>query len=194
MLSQTLMDGLEQYRIGPKLRRLRLKKSMGLVQLGEHSGLSPALLSKIERGQIFPTLPTLLRIALVFGVGLEHFFSDTQAGPLIKIVRKTDRVPMPDQKDAASPAYIFESLDFPVPNRKMEAYVAEFPADGPPSKPHHHAGMELVYVLKGRMKIAFSETEIVLSEGDAVTFDGTAAHTYARESRGAAAIITVVTA
>src|SRR5512141_1464387 len=61
MLSQTLVDGLEQYRIGPKLRRLRLKKSMGLVQLGEHTGLSPALLSKIERGQIFPTLPTLLR-------------------------------------------------------------------------------------------------------------------------------------
>ena len=70
MLSDTLTSGLEQYRIGPKIRTLRLKKKLGLVQLGEHTGLSPAMLSKIERGQLFPTLPTLLRIAMVFGVGL----------------------------------------------------------------------------------------------------------------------------
>jgi transcriptional regulator with XRE-family HTH domain len=60
------------YKIGPKIRALRLNKKLGLLQLGEHTGLSSAMLSKIERGQLFPTLPTLLRIALVFGVGLEH--------------------------------------------------------------------------------------------------------------------------
>jgi transcriptional regulator with XRE-family HTH domain len=47
---------------------------MGLVELGKHTGLSAAMLSKLERGKLFPTLPTLLRIALVFGVGLEYFF------------------------------------------------------------------------------------------------------------------------
>ena len=71
MLSKTLQDGLSDYQIGAKIRTLRLKKKMGLVELGLHTGLSPALLSKIERGRLFPTLPTLLRIALVFGVGLE---------------------------------------------------------------------------------------------------------------------------
>jgi transcriptional regulator with XRE-family HTH domain len=81
MLSDTLTAGLEQYRIGPKIRTLRLKKKLGLVQLGEHTGLSPAMLSKIERGQLFPTLPTLLRIAMVFGVGLEHFFVEASERP-----------------------------------------------------------------------------------------------------------------
>ena len=75
MLSQTLQDGLTDYAIGAKMRALRLKKKMGLVELGKHTGLSPALLSKIERGRLFPTLPTLLRIALVFSVGLEFFFA-----------------------------------------------------------------------------------------------------------------------
>ena len=65
--AETLTAGLERYRIGAKVHALRLKKKLGLVQLGEHTGLSPAMLSKIERGQLFPTLPTLLRIALVFG-------------------------------------------------------------------------------------------------------------------------------
>ena len=47
MLSDNLTAGLEQYRIGPKIRTLRSKKKLGLVQLGEHTGLSPAMLSKI---------------------------------------------------------------------------------------------------------------------------------------------------
>ncbi len=74
MLSQTLAAGLESYQIGPKIRALRLKKNLGLVQLGEHTGLSSGMLAKSERGQLFPTLSTLLKIAMVFGIGLEHFF------------------------------------------------------------------------------------------------------------------------
>jgi transcriptional regulator with XRE-family HTH domain len=51
MLSETLADGLKTYAIGEKIRALRLRKKMGLVELGQHTGLSPALLSKIERGK-----------------------------------------------------------------------------------------------------------------------------------------------
>ncbi len=46
MLSKTLQDGLNDYGIGAKIRALRLKKKIGLVDLGKHTGLSPALLSK----------------------------------------------------------------------------------------------------------------------------------------------------
>ncbi|HEY4961138.1 MAG TPA: helix-turn-helix transcriptional regulator, partial [Terriglobales bacterium] len=65
MVSKTIEDNLRPYLIGPKLRALRLKKSMGLVELGKHTGLSAALLSKLERNKLYPTLPTLLRIAMV---------------------------------------------------------------------------------------------------------------------------------
>jgi len=75
MQSQTITQGLKRYSIGEKLRRLRLRKSMGLGELSKHTGLSPSLLSKLERDLMHPTLPTLLRIALVFSVGLEYFFN-----------------------------------------------------------------------------------------------------------------------
>ena len=113
MLTKTLVDGLERYHIGAKLRALRLKKKVGLVQLGQHTGLSPALLSKVERGRLFPTLPTLLRIALVFGVGLEHFFV-THEEPQPVIVRRKDRLKFPSHPGTKAPAYHFESLDYPV--------------------------------------------------------------------------------
>src|SRR6185312_8185642 len=99
MLSATLQEGLEDYAIGEKIRALRLKKKMGLVELGQHSGLSPALLSKIERGRLFPTLPTLLRIALVFSVGLEFFFTGAHDKPLVAIVRRAERIQLPDRQD-----------------------------------------------------------------------------------------------
>ncbi len=75
-VTEAISEGLGRYSIGEKLRTLRLRKSMGLVELGKHTGLSAALLSKLERGKLFPTLPTLLRIAMVFGVGLDYFFTD----------------------------------------------------------------------------------------------------------------------
>ena len=193
MLSDTLANGLEAYRIGPKIRELRRRKSMGLVQLGEHTGLSSGMLSKIERGQLFPTLPTLLRIALVFGVGLDHFFADTEKRTRMAVVRKHDRLRLPDSRDAKEPSYFFESLDFPVTDRRMEAYFAEFPAGGKRSEPHRHDGAELIYLLKGQIVVRAEDEEVELGEGDSMYFDSSVAHSYAQKGRSAAAAIVVVT-
>ena len=92
MVNKTIDEGLRPYQIGPKLRALRLKKSMGLVELGKHTGLSAALLSKLERDKLYPTLPTLLRIAMVFSVGLDYFFTDERKRHVVSVVRKGERI------------------------------------------------------------------------------------------------------
>src|ERR1700748_1026778 len=120
MASETITAGLRKYRIGSKLRRLRLRKSMGLLELSKHTGLSPALLSKLERDLMHPTLPTLLRIAMVFSLGLGVFFS-TETTPGLQFVRKKDRLRFPDSPDGKQAAYYFESLDFPVPDRALHS-------------------------------------------------------------------------
>ena len=192
MLSETLTSGLEQYRIGPKIRALRLKRNLGLVQLGEHTGLSAAMLSKIERGQLFPTLPTLLRIALVFGVGLEHFFVPGSGRPPVAVIRKADRLSLPDRPGKGQPSYFFESLDFPVTDRKMEAYYAAFPQGSEPSEPHSHTGAELIYVIKGRLALDVDGEPISLNPGDASYFDSSTPHSYRGEGDAPCAAIVVV--
>lgn len=87
-MTDAISQGLGRYSIGENLRSLRLRKSMGLVELGKQTGLSAALLSKLERGKLFPTLPTLLRIAMVFGVGLDYFFSDEGKRRVVGVVRR----------------------------------------------------------------------------------------------------------
>jgi transcriptional regulator with XRE-family HTH domain len=195
MLTNTLSNGLARYEIGPKVRALRLKKKLGLKELGGHTGLSPALLSKIECGRLFPTLPTLLRIALVFSVGLDYFFGPARDQPVRVVVRKADRQRFPDRPGAKAPAYHFECLDFPASERPMSSYYVEFAerasASGPP---HQHAGVELVYVLRGRLAIDFGtddEDGEVLDSGDSMYFDADRPHRYRRQSAKPCAAIVV---
>ena len=194
MLSATLQQGLSDYKVGEKIRTLRLKKKMGLVELGKHSGLSPALLSKIERGRLFPTLPTLLRIALVFSVGLDYFFSGAREKPLVAVMRKQDRIALPERAGLREVAYRFQSLDFAATERRFNSYFAEFlPMAAEKLRHHSHAGVEFIYVLQGTLAIQVWHEEHELQSGDTIYFDATVPHAY-RRSKGTACSAIVVTA
>ena len=184
MVNDTIREGLKPYTIGEKIRAMRLKKSMGLVELGNHTSLSAALLSKIERGKLIPTLPTLLRIAMVFGVGLEYFFTDERKRHVVAIVRKDERKRFPERPDATDIAYFFESLDFKAQERKLNAYFAEFePVPVEKLRPHQHLGVEFIFVTEGKLGVRIGSDEHVLDEHDAMYFDSSVVHNYRRLSK-----------
>ena len=138
---------ITEKRLGERIRRLRLKKSMGLVDLGKHTGLSASYLSQLETGRVVPTLRNLARIAMVFSKDLSYFF-ESEPVAMFSVHRKKDRVRMP-QTGVEPPAYTFESLGYMVPDRHMDPYFAEFlplPENVEP-KAHIHAGFEFLYVL-----------------------------------------------
>lgn len=194
MLSKTLEESLSKYSIGEKLRALRLRKKLGLVELGKHTGLSPALLSKIENGKLFPTLPTLMRIAMVYSVGLDHFFAPDDNGPVLSVVRRKDRQRFPDAPDAKDVNYHFESLDFPAKDRRLNAYYAEFePLTPDKVRRHHHPGVELIYLLSGELEVRVGSQERTLREGDAIYFDASVAHGYRSAGKKRCAAIVVAT-
>lgn len=194
MLSTTLEEGLRNYGIGDKVRALRLRKKMALVELGRHTGLSAALLSKIERSNIYPPLPTLLRIAMVFGVGLDYFFGDVSRKPALSIVRRNDRVRFPDTLDGKV-SYLFESLDFNANERKLNAYYAEFQPIAVKDVPTHtHAGFEFIYILSGGLLLTIGRQQHRLHEGDSVYFEASVPHSYRRHGRPRCSAIVVTTA
>jgi transcriptional regulator with XRE-family HTH domain len=177
-VNATITQGLGRYSIGEKLRTLRLRKSLGLVELGKHTGLSPALLSKLERGKLFPTLPTLLRISMVYGVGLEYFFTDERKRRVVSVVRKEERVRFPEKPGVQDVPYYFECLDYKATERKLSAYIAEF--QEPPAKPHQHAGVEILYIMKGSLTLRIASEEFELEAEDAIYFDSAVQHSYRR--------------
>jgi transcriptional regulator with XRE-family HTH domain len=195
MLSPTLREGLQAYAIGPKIRALRLKKKMGLVELGRHTGLSAAMLSKIERGQMFPTLPTLLRIAMVFSVGLDHFIAGDRDKPVVGISRHQDRLRFPEKAGGADHAYEFESLDFPAAQRLLNSYYAEFFAVAPEKlRPHQHPGAEFIYVLSGTLVLHIGDDQHTLEARDTIYFDSSVPHAYRKSGAKTCGALVVTTA
>jgi transcriptional regulator with XRE-family HTH domain len=194
MVSNTIVEGLKPYALGEKLHTLRLKKSMGLVELGKHTDLSPAMLSKLERGKLFPTLPTLLRIAMVFGVGLDHFFTDERKRHVVSIVRRGERMRFPETPGRATIAYHFESLDFKATERKLNAFYAEFESvSAEDVRMHQHAGVELLYLIGGRMELTIGSDSYTLDSGDAIYFDSAVRHKYHRIGKQPCSAVIVTT-
>lgn len=188
--AETIHRVLSAYHLGRKLRQLRLRKKLGLVELGRHTGLSASMLSQLENGKLIPTLPTLARIAMVFDVGLDFFFSGRENLRPFHHVRAEDRIRFPDKPDHADAAYYFESLDFAAPNKGIQGYRAEFPAREEFSEPHAHEGQELIYVLEGSLVVRHGDDDHELHAGDSAYFDASEFHAYrGAQPEGAKAII-----
>jgi transcriptional regulator with XRE-family HTH domain len=188
----TIRRVLSAYDIGQKLRQLRLRKKIALTDLGKHTGLSASMLSQLENGKLIPTLPTLARIALVFDVGLEHFFGEKRLHRTFAIVRAEDRLRFPELPDSPIPGYFFEVLSFGAPQKAVSAYLAEFPKrESNQVREHFHEGSEFIHVLDGVLAINYQAEQHVLRGGDSVYFDGSEMHSYSGQSDPPARAIVV---
>lgn len=175
----TVQESIRPYAIADKLRTLRLRRSMGLAQLAEHSGFSPAMLSRLENGRLVPTLPTLTRIALVFGVGLDYFFTDPRKRHVVAISRREERKVFPSDPKMSSVPWSFESLDFRANERKLNGFLAHFHRVLPEKMtPHYHPGVELLYLIEGKLEMTIGVETFQIAAGDSVYFDSLQKHAY----------------
>ncbi len=167
---------ISEKRLGERIKALRLKKSMGLVELGRHTGLSASFLSQLETGRVVPTLRNLARIAIVFSKDLNYFF-EPEPKTLFRVHRSNERVRLP-QTGTDEPSYFFESLGYMVPDRQLDPYYIEFLPGVKPRRAHQHPGHEFLYLLEGELDIQHGAQTHHLLPGDAAYFDANVAHSY----------------
>jgi len=143
---------------------------------------------------LFPTLPTLLRIAMVFGVGLDFFFTDERKRHLVGVVRKQERVRFPERPGVTDVPYYFECLEYHTTERKLSAFLADFQEIGAEkAKPHSHSGVEFLFVIKGSVTIKIGSDDFPLEAQDAIYFDSAVQHSYRRRgSKPCSAVIVTV--
>lgn len=169
---------IKERRIGDRIRYLRQDKGLGLVELGQVTGLSASFLSQLETGRVVPTLRNLARIAIVFSKDMSYFFEPEQPG-VFRILRAGDRQRLP-QSGVEDPGYYFESLGQVPTNEGISPYVAEFlPATAQRHpRTHSHAGFEFLYLLNGCMRLTYADQVNTLESGDAVYFHADNTHSY----------------
>jgi len=157
-----LQWSLEPYCIGLKLRSLRTSKRLTLSRLAAETGLSTALLSKLETDRMIPTLPTLAAISRVYGVGLNYFFAEP-ARHALSITRKAHL-----QGDGRA----LESVKVTPLNAEGEGFrlvaqIVEFAPGGSSVaiNAFHETGA-VVYVIEGRLSLEAGGLHEVLETGD----------------------------
>lgn len=167
---------LGPYCIGMKLRSLRTQKRMTLARIAAETGLSTALLSKLETDRMVPTLPTLATISRVYGVGMSYFFSEPERHTL-SITRKAhfqgqDRGM--DQARITPLNAVGERIPLAAAGAEgtrrgpnLVAQMIEFPAGGSAStSDSFHLSSGLVYVLEGRLQLESGGLHELLDAGD----------------------------
>jgi transcriptional regulator with XRE-family HTH domain len=175
---ETIRRILSDYRIGEKLRRLRLRKKLSLVNLGQQVELSASLLSQLESGKLIPTLPTLARIGEVLGVALDYFFTDHPARTF-SVTRAQEPMWFPDPEKKELPSYFFQTLSFGATEKIISPYLAKFPKQSRAEVSEHiHDGFELLYVIEGSLLVLHDGEEYELHTGDAAYFDASTLHSY----------------
>ena len=165
-------ESIKDKAIGDRIRRLRLKRSMGLVDLGKRTGMSASFLSQLETGRVVPTLRNLSRIAIVFSKDLAYFFQETRQNQF-KTSRAKDRIRL-SIGDKAAPYLISESMSGLIPDRSLIPCIADFlpNQDNSPFIPHIFSGQEFVYVLEGTILLSTENEKQTLEHGDTAWIDG----------------------
>ena len=152
---------LAVYSIGSKLRALRAQKGLTLSRLAAETGLSTALLSKLETDRMIPTLPTLACLCRVFGVGLGFFFADAEKHSL-SITRKLNETGRGRKHEllkqfplnaAADSRFLAREVDFPPGVVGVLTKVGK-------------AFSGVVYVLEGSLQLDSAGQQDVLETGD----------------------------
>lgn len=168
----TVEASIQAKGIGQKIRRLRLKRSMRLVELGEQVGLSASFLSQVETGRVVPTLRNLARIAMVFKKELSDFLGEDNE-TVCRLSRAKDRIRLlAGAKEATF--LISDSLSALVPDRSMVPCVAEFlpGVEGAAFHPQLFPGLELVYVIDGPLTVSTDSKTELLHAQDSAWLDG----------------------
>jgi len=153
---------LEPYCIGMKLRALRNQKRLTLSRLAAETGLSTALLSKLETDRMIPTLPTLATISRVYGVGMSYFFAEP-AKHKLSITRKAHLQGDGRALDSVKSVPLNAAGEGP----RLLARMIEFPPSGASAAADPCCETDaLVYVLEGRLQLDAGGMRESLDAGD----------------------------
>jgi len=183
--ASTVDEVIEAKAIGSRIRALRLRRSMGLAELGSASGLSASFLSQLETGRVVPTLRNLARIASVFGKDLSYFFRDEKRS-FFRISRADNRIRLP-AGDRSNPVLMAESMSVLIPDRSTIPCIADFlPGNSDAFHPRTFAGLEFIYVIEGSLMVRTNQETELLETTDSAWLNGAAKREYQCKSEGPA--------
>ncbi|NOT70963.1 MAG: helix-turn-helix transcriptional regulator [Hyphomicrobium sp.] len=170
IVARTLEDA-----IGTQVRDYRKRAGLTVAELATAAEISPGMLSKIENGQISPSLSTLQYLASALNLPLTMLLAAFEGGRGCSYVRKTEGVAIRRRGTKVGHNYqlLGQSLSG---NIAVEPYIITLNTDAEAYTEFRHEGIEYIYMLSGEVSYAHGERSYLLTPGDSIMFDSAELH------------------
>ena len=185
----TMVAAVSSGRLGGRVRELRRGRGLTLEELAGLSGVSRAMISKLERGEKNPTLVVAAKLAEGLGVTLSRLAGMEERREVVVVPRER-RMVMRDpetgfERQLLSPNFAGRGVEF-IRNEIPEGSTSgEFP-------PHRRGVEEHIVVERGRLRAMLGGEEYLLEEGDALYFEADVPHRFDNAGEGTCSYYLVI--
>ena len=177
--------GVQQAEVGPKLRRMRQRLDLGIVEAANKARISPGFLSAIELGKANPSVATLQRLAATYNTTVLEFFE------LPHHARRL--IPPHERRTLTTESGVCIEL-LSIGTKMLECMIFRVPPRAGSDGSYSHAGEEFIYMLEGELEIWLDELEgHTLKPGDSFWFESNLGHRWFNPSDEEAVLIWVNT-
>ena len=147
------------------LRQLRKRDGLTIHDLSKRTGVSPAVISKLERNQQNVELGTLSSVSRAFGMNVTDLL----------MLAESRLAHRKKESGHASGGFTFREVHY----GNVRLLFGTGKAGGCTSKPEiHQDDFEVCWVLAGKVRITLPHEHAVLAGGQCIQFDAILEHTY----------------
>lgn len=162
-----------------RILEYRQRRGMSIRKLADAAGLSPSLVSQIERGKSEPSISSLRKLAEALTVSIfylldEHGDDMAQVERSIanRVVRHGER-----RRVALPHSGLRYELLCPDVSGRMEAWIATLePGAATGDAARGHFSDEFMLIISGSTELQYGDEELVLKAQDSIYLDGTVPH------------------
>lgn len=155
--------------IGEKIKDLRNRNGLTQEELANRAELTKGFISQLERGQVSPSVVTLLDLIECLGITAEEFFRETE-----------------EEKIVFSEEGYFEKIDeqgnsiqWIVPTAQgnsMEPLLVVIQPHQSLSEDKPHAGEEFGYVISGKLRVHLGDKSYMVKAGESFYYPAKRSH------------------
>jgi transcriptional regulator with XRE-family HTH domain len=193
--------------IGRRLAAHRARRGLRVAELARYVGVTPSLISQIERGQSRPSVSTLFALAQALDVPVDAFFRESppEGGPDARgsdagvlpydapqdggryLVRKQTRAAIDIEGGVRWERLTRNTMDH------LDFFELIYqPGAESHSRQYTHPGIEMVLVMRGRLEITVGFEHYRLGPGDSIDFPSSMPHRYVNHGDETVHAVTVI--
>lgn len=189
--TETATAPLEK-RIGEVIRQRRLSANITLAALGLGSGMSSAMLSRIENGMASASLDSLDRICSALGIAMADLFQEVdQKSGEAQLIKRDEQMEV--VRVGTKYGYSYSLLSYNRGPRKLfEPFLVQMTEQSEALPRFSHPGTEFIFMLEGSLEYRFGDKTYLLEPGDALTFAGNVLHGPERMADNNAKFISII--